>query len=211
MASAHARRILRSHMQQYSKEGPYISPHGPHTGFKSLNCINGISSWSQGLQGSFPSPSTMYLALQITVKAARTIKDFILSLSDLQVGEKENISLNNITFIEILRSTISVNFFPGKYSLLIKCAFAMHELRVFIFFLIFFFINDFLVNFVFVNITFNGLMMKLISIYGISCLHSTLFRNKYHREESNNNASCFFHCYGTQLHLKTRHTCVMSA
>lgn len=94
MASAHARRILRSHMQQYSKEGPYISPHGPHTGFKSLNCINGISSWSQGLQGSFPSPSTMYLALQITVKAARTIKDFILSLSDLQVGEKENISLN---------------------------------------------------------------------------------------------------------------------
>lgn len=65
----------------------------------------------------------------------------------------------------------------------------MHELRVFIFFLIFIFINDFLVNFVFVNITFNGLMIKLISIYGISCLHSTLFRNKYHREESNNNAS----------------------
>lgn len=183
MASAHARRILRSHMQQYSKEGPYISPHGPHTGFKSLNCINGISSWSQGLQGSFPSPSTMYLALQITVKAARTIKDFILSLSDLQVGEKENISLNKITFIEILLSTISVNFFQ---------AFPMHELRVFIFFLIFIFINDFLVNFVFVNITFNGLMIKLISIYGISCLHSTLFRNKYHHEESNNNASWFF-------------------
>lgn len=35
-------------------------------------------------------------------------------------------------------------------------------------------------------------MIKLISIYGISCLHSTFFRNKYHREESNNNASCFF-------------------
>lgn len=34
----------------------------------------------------------------------------------------------------------------------------MHELRVFIFFLIFIFINDFLVNFVFVNITFNGLI-----------------------------------------------------
>lgn len=127
MASAHARRILRSHMQQYSKEGPYISPHGPHTGFKSLNCINGISSWSQGWQGSFPFTSTMYLALQITVKAARTIKDFILALSDLQVWEKENISLKNwfkpgidyFYWNQDLPSTISVNFFPSKYSILI--------------------------------------------------------------------------------------------
>lgn len=152
MASAHARRILRSHMQQYSKEGPYISPHGPHTGFKSLNCINGISSWSQGWQGSFPFTSTMYLALQITVKAARTIKDFILALSDLQVGEKENISLKNwfkpgidyFYWNQDLPSTISVNFFQvSTVYLYIKCAFPMHELQVHVFIFFFIFINDF--------------------------------------------------------------------
>lgn len=72
----------------------------------------------------------------------------------------------------------------------------MYELWVFIFFLIFFFINDFLVNFFFVNIIFNGFMIKLIFIYGILCLYSMFFCNKYYCEESNNNVLCFFYGYG---------------
>lgn len=80
MASSHARLNLLSHMQQNSKEGPYISPQGPQTGFKSLNWIKGISSWSQGWHGNFPLPSTIYLALHITNKAAKMIRLFILVL-----------------------------------------------------------------------------------------------------------------------------------
>lgn len=35
-------------------------------------------------------------------------------------------------------------------------------------------------------------MIKLIFIYGILCLYSMFFCNKYYCEESNNNVLCFF-------------------